>query len=1031
MEQSTQTNNGILSKGFFLASLILFILILLPLAGFTGFNSLGLLLAQSFHFPALYLPLYLLAISYYLSRSDLAPFKLWAINLSFLPFITLTMAVRFWLFSALSPLELALKNDVTPLYRLLGILIGATLVFITLALYFWQKPYTAKTTVQKPISSHTTLHNTVVVNTQKVATKQLREGHLHFLKKKVQAILAQPSAKEAAAKEALEYSDDPYIPEKEMGTPNDLYEPNVNTERTEEPQTNLRESLEVNEITSELAHDELTITDDYENYDDYELPHHSMSAVELEESLAMDDSMFSDPALQTWQQDATPEIVINDENAPVMFSFSSTAEENDDFLLPPSQMLTPLEASATSLAHALSALNPTEYTHTPQDTKQENLTPILMKSPVAGPEVLISPTIDVENSFLETKKLYEDDDLLPSYLQGGNLFSPEEQQALNLMAEEIADSADEEEYMGQLIDGANEALNEALSKIEANLNEKLLPSEPLAPIDDSNDWVALAESFNRVNTAYHEAQKASPHTPAPMATLPSPVMPLPSAIRQEAMLGDEDVSDEDLDEVSPSLTPYSPAKMMISSGLGYHVPVDTLLDSYTQEAYWEIDESIEEAGVALENTLKEFKIQAVVTAITKGPAITMFELLPASGVKLSRIEGLADNIAFRLAAQSVRIVAPIPGKQAVGVEIPNAVRALVSFAELANDPKMTNSEDIIPIVLGKDIGGDNQVIDITKTPHLLIAGATGSGKSVCVNALICSILCTRSPQEVRMLLIDPKVVELKPFNDVPHLLTPVITEAKKALQAIQWVNYEMDRRYALLDSLSVRNIAGYNKKVRELALATLPLPYIVVVIDEFADLMATGAKELESLIARLAAKSRAAGIHLVLATQRPSVDVITGLIKANFPSRIAFMVAGKMDSRVILDTNGAEQLLGKGDMLFVSSWSPNPMRIQGAFLSDDEVERIADYVKSLGDPDYIDDEIFMDDADNDDDDISSEDDPLYQEALGIVQSSRKASASYLQRRLKIGYNRAARLIELMEYQGVVGPANGSKAREIL
>lgn len=1018
MEQSTQANNGILARVFFFGALILFVLIALPLAGVAGLKGPGTLLVRAFHLAALYVPLYLLAISYYLSRSHLSVYKLWAINLSFLPFITTALAMRLWLFTALSPFELVLKNEVTPLYRLLGILIGATLVFITLALYFWQKPQ-KKTLFSSHPRPHAepTVAPTVVVKAPESKSKPAHHYHLHFLRDKVQSILTRPSAQEAPVVISAEPNtteEKPSSPlEKETAEPSDSQE--IVLEVSEPLPTSVLEA-------APMFLEESADFDDAHDFDDYELPTHSLSAVELEESLALDDTMFSDPALQTWQQESAPFGDVD--NEPVMFSFPTEEEEdNDDFLLPPHRS-TPAPLPAASLAQALSSLTPTP-------TDEEDAPNAPESPPVeASPEPLISPSIDVEGAFFETKKLYEEDDLLPSYLQGGNLFSPEEQQALNLMAEEIADSADEEEYMGQLIAGANEALGDALTKLETNLNREPLPREPLTPLDDSNDWVALAESFNRVNTAYHESIKAEQSKPAPVVDRPA----TPTTTwqnEQDAPEPESDTLEEALDEVLPSLTPYSPSKMISSAGQGYHVPVDTLLDSYTQEAYWEVDESIEEAGVALENTLKEFKIQATVTAITKGPAITMFELLPASGVKLSRIEGLADNIAFRLAAQSVRIVAPIPGKQAVGVEIPNAIRSLVSFAELANDPKMTNREDIIPIVLGKDIGGDNQVIDITKTPHLLIAGATGSGKSVCVNALICSILCTRSPQEVRMLLIDPKVVELKPFNDVPHLLTPVITEAKKALQAIQWVNYEMDRRYALLDSLSVRNIAGYNKKVRDLALATLPLPYIVVVIDEFADLMATGAKELESLIARLAAKSRAAGIHLVLATQRPSVDVITGLIKANFPSRIAFMVAGKMDSRVILDTNGAEQLLGKGDMLFVSSWSPNPMRIQGAFLSDDEVERIAEYVKSLGDPDYIDDEIFMDENDNDDEDLGSEDDPLYQEALSIVLSSRKASASYLQRRLKIGYNRAARLIELMEYQGVVGPANGSKAREIL
>ena len=421
------------------------------------------------------------------------------------------------------------------------------------------------------------------------------------------------------------------------------------------------------------------------------------------------------------------------------------------------------------------------------------------------------------------------------------------------------------------------------------------------------------------------------------------------------------------------------------------------------------------------------------TGISKGPVITMFEILPAPGVKLSKIVNLADNIALRLAASRVRIVAPIPGKHAVGIEVPNKDRAIVSFKEMLDNTAREKKMQV-PVILGKDITGNAQVIDLVQTPHLLIAGATGSGKSVCVNSLICSILYKRKPEEVKLILIDPKIVELKLYNDIPHLLTPVITEPKKAFRALQYAIFEMERRYSLLDALGVRDIRSYNRRVKEQKLATDPLAYMVIVVDEFADLMATTGKELESTIARLTAMSRAVGIHLVLATQRPSVDVITGLIKANIPSRIAFMVASKMDSRIILDGVGAEKLLGKGDMLFTSAWDPNPIRMQGAFLSEEEAERVADHVKTLGEPDYIDEEIFGSDDEEEDDFqlmADSGEDPLLETAVSIIIEAGKASASYLQRRLKIGYNRAARLVEEMEHRGIVGPANGSKPREII
>lgn len=465
----------------------------------------------------------------------------------------------------------------------------------------------------------------------------------------------------------------------------------------------------------------------------------------------------------------------------------------------------------------------------------------------------------------------------------------------------------------------------------------------------------------------------------------------------------------------------------------YSVPTD-LLEQYEDDQYWIIDEQTKSDALKLKETLNQFSIEAEVIGIKKGPVVTMFELAPAPGVKLSKIVSLQDNIALSLAASSVRIVAPIPGRAAVGIEVPNKKRSIVSFREMIEQDLVEFKKMAIPVILGKDILGKSQIIDIAKTPHLLIAGATGAGKSVCVNSIILSILYKRSPKDVKLILVDPKVVELKLYNDIPHLLTPVITEPKRALQALQYCLCEMERRYALLDGMGVRNIVEYNKRIEERNICTEKLPYIVIIIDEFADLMATSGKELESNVARLAAMSRAVGIHLVLATQRPSVNVITGLIKANIPSRIAFMVASRTDSNIIIDAVGAEKLLGKGDMLYASAVDPYPIRIQGTFESDNDVEKVVNYVKTLGSPEYIDDEIFVDD----DEEIetgpsmfSDGDDPLYDQALDIVIQAGKASASYIQRRLKIGYNRAARLVEEMEERGIVGPANGSKPREII
>ncbi len=466
----------------------------------------------------------------------------------------------------------------------------------------------------------------------------------------------------------------------------------------------------------------------------------------------------------------------------------------------------------------------------------------------------------------------------------------------------------------------------------------------------------------------------------------------------------------------------------------YSVPVEGLLNVYPDGQYWIIDDKTRKSAEVLQETLAEFNIKAEVTGIRKGPVITMFEILPAPGVRLSKIANLSDNIALRLAASSVRIVAPIPGKHAVGIEVPNERRSIVSLKEIVENEAFRATRMEIPVVLGKDIAGEAQFIDLVQTPHLLIAGATGSGKSVCVNSIILSILFRRSPEEVRMILIDPKIVELKLYNDVPHLLTPVITEPKRAFQALQYCICEMERRYSMLDRLGVRDIKSYNRKIKDKALVQEKLPYIVVVIDEFADLMATTGKELESTLARLAAMSRAVGIHLVLATQRPSIDVITGLIKANIPSRIAFMVASKFDSRIIIDMVGAEKLLGRGDMLFASAWDPFPIRMQGAFVSEEEVEKSVEFVKTLGAPNYIDEEIFIDEDEEDEGPTLFDDadgDPLFEQALEIVLQQGKASASYIQRKLKVGYNRAARLVELMEERGIVGPSQGSKPRDLV
>lgn len=467
-----------------------------------------------------------------------------------------------------------------------------------------------------------------------------------------------------------------------------------------------------------------------------------------------------------------------------------------------------------------------------------------------------------------------------------------------------------------------------------------------------------------------------------------------------------------------------------------NLPSGNLLRENTQRINPEEYQRVQaESAAILESTLAEFGIKAKVCDIIHGPVVTLFKIIPAPGIKLSKIEGLSDNLALRLAAQSIRIIAPIPGEKVVGIEVPNSKRELISFKEVINSESFANNSYQVPVGLGKDIYGKVVSIDVHKMPHILIAGATGAGKSVCVNGFLCSILFSRAPEDVKMILIDPKVVELQPYDGIPHLLTPVITDPKDAVNALKYLVYEMEERYKILGKIGVRSIVEYRKMVKEGKLSMSLMPFIICVVDEFADLMTTVGKEAEMLFARLTAKARAVGIHLVLATQRPSADVITGVIKSNVPARIAFQVISYQDSRIILDQKGAEKLLGQGDMLYLSPTQPHPVRLQGAFLDKEEVDLVVEHWKSLAEPEYIDigeilgiedEESFTGGSGGD----SVSNDPLYEEAVEVVLQTKKASASYLQRRLSIGYNRAARLIEEMEAQGIVGPMQGSKPREV-
>ena len=509
-----------------------------------------------------------------------------------------------------------------------------------------------------------------------------------------------------------------------------------------------------------------------------------------------------------------------------------------------------------------------------------------------------------------------------------------------------------------------------------------------------------------------------------------------------------------------SPAPRAPAKPrqqpLFEINSSAELPDFSLLDDAAEAPAAEFSgESLEGMSRLLELKLKDFGIEAEVVSVLPGPVVTRFEIQPAPGLKVSRISALVKDLARSLAVVSVRIVEVIPGKSVVGIEIPNEQRSVVRLKELIMSEVYQASKTPLTLALGKDIAGEPVIADVTKMPHLLVAGTTGSGKSVGINAMLLSILYKATPEQVRLILVDPKMLELSVYEGVPHLLTPVVTDMKEAAQALRWCVAEMDRRYRLMSALGVRNLAGYNRRVEagDVKDPLWPtesgidapnlthLPYIVVVIDEFADMMMIVGKKVEQLIARIAQKARAAGIHLVLATQRPSVDVITGLIKANIPARIGFQVSSKVDSRTIMDQGGAEQLLGHGDMLYLPPGTALPTRVHGAFVSDEEVHRIVADLKTRGEPDYLTD--VLSDAGGDFGDVLGDsagdgvggsveqEDNLYDEAVAFVLETRRASISAVQRKLRIGYNRAARLVEAMEAAGVVSSMNSNGSREVL
>lgn len=469
-------------------------------------------------------------------------------------------------------------------------------------------------------------------------------------------------------------------------------------------------------------------------------------------------------------------------------------------------------------------------------------------------------------------------------------------------------------------------------------------------------------------------------------------------------------------------------------------PIDLLKNSVSKSPAAERAE-LENTAQRLVDTLRSFGVETTIVDISRGPTVTRYELQPSSGVKISKITNLADDIALNLATAGVRIEAPIPNKAAVGIEVPNKASNVVHIREILESSSFAGSKSKLTIALGKDIAGNSIVGDISKMPHGLIAGATGSGKSVCINSIIMSILYKATPEEVKLIMVDPKVVELGIYNGIPHLLLPVVTDPRKAASTLGWAVSEMEKRYQMFAASSVRDIDGYNK-VAEADPEMVKLPRIVIIVDELADLMMSAPKEVEDSINRIAAKARAAGMHLIIATQRPSVDVVTGVIKANIPSRIAFAVSSQIDSRTILDNAGAEKLLGRGDMLYNPLGATKPARIQGCFVSDEEVEAVTDFVKGRHTFEY--DQSIMEDIENrvlasnkdkaaavSSSDDDGDDDPMLMPAIDFVVESRQASTSMLQRKLKLGYARAARIMDTMADMGIIGPYNGAKPREVL
>ena len=553
-----------------------------------------------------------------------------------------------------------------------------------------------------------------------------------------------------------------------------------------------------------------------------------------------------------------------------------------------------------------------------------------------------------------------------------------------------------------------------------------------------------------IRNSYSQPQDDAPYTPAYDMDID---IPLPDSEPDNAAI----VSPDELLQDPPELaepaaeteSPSEPAAPAAPTVLArpYQIPsIDFLQNGVSRAGDPAVDQEMKEKAGILVDTLKSFGVTVRITGIFRGPSVTRYEIQPAAGIKVSKITGLADDIALSLAAQGVRIEAPIPGKPAIGIEVPNSHKDTVSLREILESDSFRSSKSKLAFAVGRDIAGNAVIGDIARLPHMIIAGATGSGKSVCTNSIIMSILYHATPEEVKLILIDPKIVEFTVYEGIPHLLIPVVTDPKKAAGALNWAVQEMQRRYNLFAENSVRDLGDYNAAAAQPNSPLEPMPQIVVIIDELADLMMTTSKEVEDAICRLAQKARAAGMHLIIATQRPTTDIITGLIKANIPSRIALSVMSQVDSRTILDTGGAEKLLGHGDMLYLPNGKIKPVRVQGCFTSTKEIEKVVDFIKSQTQSEYsneimeqVEQNIPVTKAegkakeqrkDSGEPEPGSDED-IFERAIEVVVEAGQASTSSLQRRLKLGYARAARIMDELEEKGIIGPYEGAKPRRVL